>query len=252
MRNIVLLIFFFLAACGPVTTAAPTQWVAPAVEMTDTPTATVVWFPPTATFTLVPTPERTPTPDPRTNVAELLFQDDFGEPDAWTQQDSGNGTIVIAQNTMTMAVSREEGFLSSLRLTPQLGDFYLEIDAEPSLCGELDEYGLMFRVASELDHYRFSIDCGGHAKLLRFYQGGVAVLQERTAGSVLPPGPFETAHLGVWIQDDVMRFFVNENHIFSVQDRLLTGGTIGLFARAAGNTAVTVQFSNLRVWSLIP
>ena len=153
---------------------------------------------------------------------------------------------------MTLAVSMEEGFLFSLRTAPQLGDFYLEIDASPSLCEGFDEYGLMLRVDSNLDHYRFSIDCAGHAKLIRIYQGGVAVLQARTPGSVLPPGPFGTAHLGIWMQDDVMSFFVNENHVFTVQDRLLTSGTLGLFARAESNTPVTVNFSNLSVWSLTP
>ena len=48
-----------------------------------------------------------------------------------------------------------------------------------------------------------------------------------------------------------MRFFINDEYQFSVRDPLLASGRLGVFARSAGDTAVTVNFSNLVVREIL-
>ena len=54
-----------------------------------------------------------------------------------------------------------------------------------------------------------------------------------------------TARLGIWARGDEFRFFINDQHQFTVNDPLLVSGNIGVFARSMGETAVTVNFSDL-------
>ena len=44
-----------------------------------------------------------------------------------------------------------------------------------------------------------------------------------------------------------MRFFVNDAYQFSINDPMLPSGSLGVFARSAGDLAVTVNFSELVV-----
>jgi hypothetical protein len=48
-----------------------------------------------------------------------------------------------------------------------------------------------------------------------------------------------------------MRFFINDEFQFSINDRILATGLIGVFARSGGETAVTVSFSDLVVYQIL-
>jgi hypothetical protein len=63
---------------------------------------------------------------------------------------------------------------------------------------------------------------------------------------VLPGAP-NTARLGVWVVGKEMRFFANDLYLFTVNDSTIPAGALGVFARAAGDLAVTVNFSQLIV-----
>jgi hypothetical protein len=49
-----------------------------------------------------------------------------------------------------------------------------------------------------------------------------------------------------------MRFFANDEYLFTVDDPLLPFGLLGVFARSASDLAVTVNFSDLTVWAVNP
>jgi len=56
----------------------------------------------------------------------------------------------------------------------------------------------------------------------------------------------------VWIAGDEIRVFIDDYFQFSARDPVLTGGSLGLFARAAGDSALTVSFSDLVVRQVGP
>jgi len=49
-----------------------------------------------------------------------------------------------------------------------------------------------------------------------------------------------------------MRFFINDEFQFSINDRMLTQGMIGVFVRSGGENAVTVSYSDLEVYQIQP
>jgi hypothetical protein len=49
-----------------------------------------------------------------------------------------------------------------------------------------------------------------------------------------------------------MRFYANDEYLFTVHDPLLSSGLLGVFARSAGDMAVTVNFTELVVREINP
>jgi hypothetical protein len=158
-----------------------------------------------------------------------------------------NGSAALSKNKLTIAIAAPKAYVSSVREQPVLGNFYAEITASPNLCRGADEYGLLLRVASSQDYYRFSIACNGQTRLDRIYHGQASSPQPWMLGTRVPVGSPSTSRLAVWAVGNEMRFFINEEYQFTVNDPLLTSGSLGVFARSAGDTALTVNFSNLVV-----
>jgi hypothetical protein len=242
-----------LTSCLPIT-PSPTNSPAPTIQpsSTSTLTPTVVWFPPTPTHTPFPTSTPLPpTPELRPGLGEIIFQDDFHTADAWTLSSTAKGSVALSKDKLTIAISAPKTYVSSVRSQPVLGSFYAEITASPNLCRGLDEYGLLIRVSSEQDYYRFSLSCDGQTRLDRLYHGQASSPQPWMLGSRIPVGSPSTSRLAVWAVANEMRFFVNDGYQFTVRDPLLTSGRIGIFARSAGDNAVTVNFSKLVVREII-
>jgi hypothetical protein len=159
--------------------------------------------------------------------------------------------VALGNNKLAIAIAEPKTYLSSVRSQPVVSNFYVEITASPNLCRGLDEYGLLIRVTSEQDYYRFSVSCDGQTRLDRVYYGQVSSPQPWMVGARIPIGSPSTSRLAVWAVDNEMRFFINGEYQFTVRDPLITSGTIGIFARSAGNTAVTVNFSDLVVREIL-
>jgi hypothetical protein len=239
-----------LAGClAPPTPLPPLPTDTP-LPPTASPTATIVWFPPTATYTPLPpvTPEITPTLDTRPGYGPLVFSDDFLKPELWALGRTGAGSAALGISELSLAVNQPRGYLFSLRQETALSDFYLEITASPSICRGEDEYGLLVRLVSLQDFYRFGLTCRGEARLDRLIGGEASSpFPPEFYGSV-PPGAPSTSRLGVWAQGKEMRFFVNGQYLFTVSDPVLQVGGLGVYARASGDDSMTVNFSGLDVY----
>jgi hypothetical protein len=218
------------------------------VTQTPTSTATIIWFPATATFTPAPTLEVTPTPDMRPTFGSVLFKDTFTDKTQWPVSRSGVGSIAYGKNELTLAVSGPRGTLAGLRKEPGLDDFFLQVEILPSMCRNDDMYGLLLRAESVQDAYRLLMTCSGKVRLERLKGGKVLPLQDWTQSGQIFPGGLMRTRLGVWAQGDHLHVFVNDVYQFSVRDTVWDNGKVGLFARSAGDTPLTVSFSDLVVY----
>lgn len=238
------------AACLPEATPAATPEPTATATVTPTATATIVWFPPTATYTPIPTMEMTPTVDLQPALGEVLFEDTFTDTTLWNTTRSAVGSIAYGKSELTLAVAQPRGLLISLRKSPELRDFYLEIDAQPSLCRGADTYGLLLRTASGQDYYRLLINCSGQLRMERVIGGRFVLIQDWMDSGQLMPGGMLRARLGVSAQGKEFHVFINDVYQFSFQDPVFERGGLGVFARSAGDTPLTVSFSNLVVYNL--
>jgi hypothetical protein len=186
----------------------------------------------------------------RPGVRELIFEDDFSAPGAWQLGQSRQGTVAMGQNELTIAIVEPRAYLFSTRTEPTFGNFYAEITASPNLCAGLDEYGLLFRLGSIGDFYRYSLSCDGQVRLDRVVGGTAGSPQPWMASASVPRGAPSSSRLGIWVVGRELRFFINDEFQFAVSDSYHSSGLFGVFARSAGENAVTVRFSKLKVYSV--
>lgn len=234
-----------LAACAPaqqIETLSP-----PTPTSTATFTPTIVWFPPTATTTPFPTLEPPPTPDLHPNLGDTLLEEDFSEGNQWSLVESESATSAITNNHLTLTLRQEKSYLLTNRSTPFLGNFYAEVTASPQLCRGADEYGLLVRVTAANSYYRFSLSCDGRAKVERLVNGVASSMAPWTFHGLIPQFAPSSVRLGVWASGQEVRFFVDDNFLFTVQDTVFFQGGLGLFVRTSESDAITATFSDLLV-----
>jgi hypothetical protein len=183
-------------------------------------------------------------------VGEVVFEDGFSSSSAWQLGESAKGTVALGVNELTIALVQPRAYLSSTRSEPSFGDFYAEITTSPSLCAGVDEYGLLFRARSLGDFYRFSLSCDGQVRLDRVVGGTGGSPQPWLVSASVPRGAPSSSRLGVWAVGKELRFFINNEFQFAVSDSYHGSGLLGVFARSAGENAVTVSFSDLKVYQV--
>jgi len=184
----------------------------------------------------------------RSNLGALLLQDKFDDPSVWNTASSAQGSVSLGNSALTIA-AQPGAYLYTLRSTPTLDNFYVEVTAHLSLCRAEGEYGLLIR-ASNTSYYRFSLLCNSTLRLDRINNGTRYVLQPPTLSSDVPRGAPAEVRIALWASGAEMRFFVNDNYQFSISDKAFVRGSIGLFARATADLPVTVTFSGLSIRSL--
>lgn len=240
-----LLLVTTLVACLPVNLAPPT--VTPSPTETPAPTATIVWFPPSATATQRAVPTYTATPDMNPGIGRITLEDDFSDEEVWDIARSDGGSASIHRNRLTLAV-QPGYYLASMRRELPLSDFYAEITARPSLCRGDDHYGLVVRGVGS-SFYRFVLACNGMIRAERISGGTRLPLLEPVPSGDAPGAPGEV-RMGIWAVGSEMRLFLNGRYQFSVSDPSFPAGALGVFVRAAGDTPVTVIFSDLAVYEV--
>ncbi|MEW5827361.1 MAG: hypothetical protein AB1846_00610 [Chloroflexota bacterium] len=233
-----------LSACSPADLATP---VPATVTATPSLTPTIVWFPATHTPTPRPPGANTPTPEQRPGTGAELLADDFSQPELWTLRATDTARVQVSGERLVLAILQPGFYLVSLRREPVLTDFYAEITANTSLCRGLDEYGLLVRATSALDYYRLVLNCNGQVRLERVTNGNILKVQPDTFSGDVPPGAPGQVRIGLWAAGTELRVFLNGRFQFKVLDPVHRSGTLGVFARSVGETAVTITFSELVV-----
>lgn len=193
-----------------------------------------------------------PTPDMRPDFGPILLSEDFSNPDLWTLGRAGGLSAALGKSELTLAISEPRGYLYSQFREDVPGDFYAEITASPSLCKDNDTYGLLIRVTPSYEFYRFAITCNGEARLDKFFNWTASSPQPLTPSGAIPPGAPSVTRLAVWARGKEIRYYANGEYLFTVRDPNLLNGGLAVFARSAGDNAVTVSFSDLQIYSPSP
>lgn len=241
-----------LAACAPIAAPTPTRVTdTPTLTPTFTLTPTYDWFPATATPTREPTSEPEPTPNFRPGIGEAIYEDDFSEDVLWSSLTPNGGRVTITNNHITLTLNETIGTVFGIRKSPQLTDYYAEITANPNYCQGEDEYGMIIRVYGEqLNHYRFSLSCDGRARVTRIVDGRALIIADWQEFMFLPSTYPNNFRLGAWVQGKEVRFFFNDTQLFAIDNAVVVGGSVGVFARASETDAISVNFSDLTVYQL--
>ena len=240
--------FIFVLATTLLTSCSNMDaWLATSTPVVPTetplPTATINWFPPSATPTLKTLSTKAPTPEMRPGVGETFINDDFSDDVYWMSAASNQASDILANNRLTISV-QSQVYMTSLRQGTFIDNYYAEITAQPSLCRDADNYGLLVR-ADGSSYFRFALACDGTVRAERILNSSRLVLQQPLPSGDVPPGAPGSVRIGVWAVGKEMRLFLNGRFQFSISDPSLPIGTLGVFVRSAGETPAIVSFSDL-------
>jgi hypothetical protein len=237
-----------LVGCNTADTqSTPIPSVAP---ITPSPT---IFFPtliPTSTITPVPT--GSPTPDAFAGLGDLTFKDDFTIDRGWTIAELAQGGASLSDDRLTLSVRQSNSLFMAISPSDQIRNAYLEVEVRPDLCSSNDEFGLAFRVNENFEHYRFILTCEGEARVVGVIESVERVLITNTSSTAIFPGLFLSNRLGVLMQGDTFRFFINDEEVFSDRDLSLVNGNVGLVVRARQSGQTTVSFDNFSIRMLQP
>jgi len=235
------------AACSPslspVDSGNPTETIVPSA------TSTIDWFPATPTLSIQSTRTPVPQADLLPGVGSLIYSESFEEPGLWQYDQTKNGNIVIGDGELTMAVLAPKAVLQTFRRDPVLTDFFAEVTVTANLCQGDDLIGLLLRT-NGTDSYRYLIDCKGNTSAQVVINGAPTFMQDWTASGELRAGLPAPVKLGVWASRNTLRFFINGQLQFEVSRGVYLNGGIGLYARAASDSTLSVSFSELAVYQV--
>jgi hypothetical protein len=235
----------FLIACLPLNSTPATATPFP----TDTalPTATIVWFPPSATPTLLGVATYTSTPEMSPGIGDVTLSDNFSNKTLWDTASSEQASALIGANRLVLAV-QPGVYLATQRHDLTVRDFYAEITARLSLCRGDDNYGILIRSAGS-SFYRFIISCNGQVRAERI-SGGVRLPIHEPVPSGDARGAPGEVRIGIWAVGSEMRLFLNGRFQFSVSEKTFPSGGFGVFARSAGENPVSVAFSDFKIYDV--
>jgi hypothetical protein len=181
----------------------------------------------------------------------VLYSDNFtaGETGPWhTEGDELGQTAVVggrllilidAPNTMQFATLRE----------PTFGNFSLEVEAT-LLDGPSDaSYGVLFRLQSPTEFYRFAITGTGLYMIERRNGDGSwsRLSRDWVESPAIYQGHNVTNRLGIIASGANFAFYVNDVLLQQVQDTAYGEGNLALDAGSFGQPGVRVAFDNLIV-----
>ncbi|HAV75803.1 MAG TPA: hypothetical protein DCX53_00455 [Anaerolineae bacterium] len=181
-------------------------------------------------------------------IGSVIFSDDFSDESAWDTAASDQGTAAISRNRLTLA-AQPNIYLVSMNRDAIISNFYAEITARPSLCRGEDSYGIIVR-ANGNSFYRFTLTCNSMIFMERVKSSVRLLMQEPIASGDAPPGAPGETRIGIWAVGSEMRFFLNGRFQFSMTDPSFPSGGFGVFARGAGDTPISVLFSDLIVYDV--
>ena len=262
MHNLTTLILtttLILSACaytGETSAAGNSAALTPsaaAIDVTDSPTATIIWFPATNTWTPSPTFVPSLTPELRPGLGQQVYLDDFNKLETWSQttiESNGDNNIILDRNRLTLAINTSPATLFSLNKDLTLTNFQAEMTVSINRCFGQDVYGLLFHSASGTFAYRFLLNCSGKARV-DLVRGGMTVpLQNWVPSGDAPSGAPGLVKMSIWVAGTEMRFFLNDHYQFTVFDQSFKNGGLGVYANATSPGGVNVSFSNLIIRSV--
>ena len=97
--------------------------------------------------------------------------------------------------------------------------------------------------------YRFLLSCNGQIWAERI-SGGTKLGIFKPVPSGDAPGAPGEVRIGVWAVGSEMRLFLNGRYQFSIADPSFPIGAFGVYVRSAGDTPVTVTFSDMEVYEV--
>lgn len=213
--------------------------------------------PTTQATSSTPTPSTTPTvstDDPRSQLGEPTYRDTFEKAGLWgldEPYDDGHTRIEIQNNRLVLTSYFAEGWMGWRTTFAKSGNTYIEGSFSTGSCSGGDQYGLLFRSNEDTGGDFFAITCDGRYSLSHFDGSQFSSLVNLKEAPAIHSGSNQTNRLGVWLEGNKIRLYVNGALLTETTDDQLSGqGNFGAFIAGLKTANFSVSLSEFDYWEL--
>jgi hypothetical protein len=186
-----------------------------------------------------------------TGDGAVLYADDFTPETTgkWQLEGDERGQALLQDGHLIIEVN-EPNTIQYVALAEQsFSNFALEVDAT-LLGGSADStFGVLFRMTSPEQFYRFDVTGNGLFVVERYDEGGTwtRLSDDWQEASGLQTGAGATNRLGVLAVAGTFSFYANGELLLQVADGRYSGGNVALASGTFGQPGLRVAFDNLVV-----
>jgi hypothetical protein len=227
-------------ACGPTPTVEPTR--APTEPPPTSPPE------PTATPRPSPMPEPSPVPTTAPPPADVLFEDDFSDPNSgWDVVQFTDGEVGYRDGYYFGRTTGVAGMVWGMA-GQNLADVVIEVETTQfsAPANDNNAYGVMCRVQPDNDSYLLRISGDGFYAIHRVVDGRFEELVGWTTSPLINQGNASN-QLRVVCDGSTLAMFVNGQFLAETTDTMYTSGDIGLAVTTFEEEETEVWFDSLVV-----
>lgn len=168
----------------------------------------------------------------------------------WSSLQDASGSVVVNNDSITLSVNSARGSVTTFRNNTSLDNYYFESVMAVGLCKNGDQVGVLFRATGSQSFYRLLFKCEGTVSLQQVIGGEPSNLIDWSLSNQVSPGLNTPIKIGVWVYGKTIRIYLNDKLFFETTNSTFYNGGIGFYARAAGETNVTVNFASISVYNV--
>jgi hypothetical protein len=182
---------------------------------------------------------------------DLLYQDDFSAGNAGRWQTEGDelGSAEVNNEQLVIDVAAPNTLQYSTLEEPQFADFDLEISGVLLDGSDDSTYGVLLRMQSPTEFYRFEIMGDGHYIVERLNNDGTwtRFVDDWQSSEAIQVGLNANNRLRVIADGPAMAFYVNGELLQEIEDSTYLAGNIALDAGTYGHPKTRVAFDDLMI-----
>ena len=156
-------------------------------------TATIEWFPATATPTATSLPLPTATTTYLEGLSDFVQVDPFTDPKQWSNisdgaSDSPNQAL-FSNQALVFAINQSPARFVSINQGMILEDSAITVRININRCSPADTYGLLFKANTEQIANRLNLRCDGQLRVEQLRDNSIHPLTEWLPSGDVPPPP---------------------------------------------------------------
>jgi hypothetical protein len=181
-------------------------------------------------------------------VVSALYSDNFdAAAGPWITEADALGRTALENGRLIIEVQDASALQYATLREPSFADFDLTVDATLQIGGAQASYGVLFRMASPSEFYRFEVSGDGRYIVERRNAAGTwtRLVDGWQASPAIRVGADQVNALRVVAQGPQMSFYANGERLRTLDDASYAAGTIALDAGTFGPGHVVAAFDNL-------
>ncbi|NPA06419.1 MAG: hypothetical protein GXO54_03345 [Chloroflexi bacterium] len=170
----------------------------------------------------------------------------------WYLLDTPDAKFVVEDGRLVM-YGRNPDMIDSWGLAsyPAWSDGYIEATfITGDACAGLDRYGLLVRAPDPSRGVVVQLSCDGRYRIYHWDGEAYHSMKEWTRHPAIHQGPNQTNRLGVWLQGDTLRLYVNRVRVTEIKGLPYPSGRVGLVIAADRTPNFTVAVDEVAFWTL--